>query len=169
LERYFSYWMPCVFVTKGQELPAELQELAGRAGVPVLVSRLKTVEFYRRLKPYLEAEFAPTITMHGSFADVYGVGLFFTGPSGIGKSECVLDLVERGHRLVADDLVILERRGSDVVIGRGHDLQRHYMEIRGVGLIDVPAMFGVRSVRQQKRLEVVVRLEEWNSDAHVER
>ncbi len=169
LERYFSYWMPCVFVTKGQELPAELEELAAKAGVPILVSQLKTAEFYRRLKPYLEEEFAPSTSMHGSFADVYGVGLFFTGPSGIGKSECVLDLVERGHRLVADDLVILERRGTDVVIGRGHELQRHYMEIRGVGLIDIPAIFGVRAVRQQKRLEVVVRLEEWRADAHVDR
>jgi len=169
LERYFSYWMPCVFVTKGQELPEELVEIAGSAGVPVLLSNLKTAEFYRRLKPYLEEEFAPTTTLHGSFADVYGVGLFFTGPSGIGKSECVLDLVERGHRLVADDLVRLERRGTDVVIGKGMELQRHYMEIRGVGLIDIPAIFGVRAVRQQKRLEVVVRLEEWRADAIIER
>src|SRR5690606_23920508 len=168
LERYFSYWMPCIFVTKGQEVPVELSELAARAGVPILVSQHKTAEFYRRLKPYLEGEFAPTTTLHGSFADVYGVGLFFTGPSGIGKSECVLDLVERGHRLVADDLVRLERRGTDVVIGKGMELQRHYMEIRGVGLIDIPAIFGVRAVRQQKRLEVVVRLEEWRADAIIE-
>src|SRR5205085_6237921 len=94
---------------------------------------------------------------------------FFTGQSGIGKSECVLDLVERGHRLVADDLVIVNRRGNDVLIGRGHELQRHYMEIRGIGLIDIPAIFGIRAVRQQKRLEVVVQLEEWNKDALVER
>jgi HPr kinase/phosphorylase len=107
--------------------------------------------------------------LHGSLADVYGVGLFFTGQSGIGKSECVLDLVERGHRLVADDLVIVKRRGTDVLIGRGHELQRHYMEIRGIGLIDVPAIFGVRAVRQQKRVEVVVHLEAWDQEAVVDR
>jgi HPr kinase/phosphorylase len=114
-------------------------------------------------------EFAPTVSLHGSLADVFGVGLFFTGMSGIGKSECVLDLVERGHRLVADDLVITSKRGNDVLIGRGHEMQRHYMEIRGVGLIDIPAIFGIRAVRQQKRIEVVVQLEQWDQDAMVER
>jgi HPr kinase/phosphorylase len=102
-------------------------------------------------------------------ADVFGVGLLFTGKSGIGKSECVLDLVERGHRLVADDLVRVGRRGTDVLVGRGHELQRHFMEVRGIGLIDVRAIFGIRAVRQQKRIEVVVHLEEWNQDAVVER
>ena len=100
---------------------------------------------------------------------MFGVGLLFIGQSGIGKSECVLDLVERGHRLVADDLVIVRRRAGDILIGRGHELQRHYMEIRGVGLVDIPAIFGIRAVRQQKRIEVVVQLEEWRHDAVVER
>jgi HPr kinase/phosphorylase len=90
---------------------------------------------------------------------VYGVGLLFVGESGIGKSECVLDLVERGHRLVADDLVIATRRGNDILIGKGHELQRHHMEIRGVGIIDIQALFGIRAIRQQKRIEVVVQLE----------
>jgi HPr kinase/phosphorylase len=137
--------------------------------VPVFRTQLKTGEFYRRIKPILDDLFAPTTTLHGSLADVFGVGLFFTGKSGIGKSECVLDLVERGHRLVADDLVIMTRRGNDVLIGRGHELQRHFMEIRGVGLIDIPAIFGIRAVRQQKRMEVVVHLEEWDQDAVVDR
>jgi HPr kinase/phosphorylase len=95
---------------------------------------------------------------------VYGVGLLFVGESGVGKSECVLDLVERGHRLVADDLVLVSRRGNDVLIGRGHELQRHHMEIRGIGIIDISALFGVRATRQQKRIEVVVQLEIWNQD-----
>jgi HPr kinase/phosphorylase len=169
LARYFTFAIPCVFVTKGQEFPKELADAACNADVAVLRSALKTAEFYRRVKPVLEEQFAPSTTLHGSLADVFGVGLFFTGQSGIGKSECVLDLVERGHRLVADDLVIATRRGNDVLIGRGHELQRHYMEIRGVGLIDVPAIFGVRSVRQQKRIEVVVQLTEWNQLATVDR
>jgi len=169
LELFFSFPIPAVFVTKGQRLPAGLKEAASAAGIPLIRTKLKTAEFYRRLKPVLEMEFAPTVSLHGSLADVFGVGLFFTGMSGIGKSECVLDLVERGHRLVADDLVITSKRGNDVLIGRGHEMQRHYMEIRGVGLIDIPAIFGIRAVRQQKRIEVVVQLEQWNQDAVVER
>ena len=169
LDSFFAFPLPAVIVTKGQTLPAGLAEAAAATGVALLRSGLKTAEFYRRIKPVLEEEFAPTTTLHGSLADVFGVGLFFTGRSGIGKSECVLDLVERGHRLVADDLVITTRRGNDVLIGRSHELQRHHMEIRGVGLIDIPSIFGIRAVRQQKRIEVVVRLEDWNQEAFVDR
>ncbi len=169
LELFFSFSVPCVIVTKGQEVPLMMREAASRRGVPVLRTPVKTAEFYRRINPVIALEFAPTTTLHGSLADVYGVGLLFVGKSGIGKSECVLDLVERGHRLVADDVVIASRRGNDVIIGRGHELQRHHMEIRGVGVIDVPSIFGVRSVRQQKRIEVVVQLEEWNQSAVIDR
>jgi len=169
LRLFFGFHIPCVFITKAQELPHGLAELARDAGVPLVRSRLKTNEFYRRIKPVLEEVFAPTTNIHGSLADVYGVGLLFTGASGIGKSECVMDLVERGHRLVADDLVIVKRRGNDVLIGKGHELQRHFMEIRGIGLLDIPAVFGIRAVRQQKRIEVVVQLEEWNHEKVVDR
>jgi HPr kinase/phosphorylase len=162
LAQFFSFPIPCVFVTKGLDLPPEVAEEATRAGVAVLRSTLKTNEFYNRIKPWLEDHFAPQTTLHGSLADVYGVGLLFVGQSGIGKSECVLDLVERGHRFVADDLVLVRKKGSDILIGRGHELQRHYMEIRGVGLVDIPAIFGIRAVRQQKRIEVIVQLEEWH-------
>ncbi len=169
LTAFFSFDMPAVIITKGQSPPDEMRKASQAAGIPLLSTTLKTAEFYRRIKPALEGEFAETTTLHGSLADVFGVGLFFTGKSGIGKSECVLDLVERGHRLVADDLVITTRRGNDVLIGRGHELQRHHMEIRGVGLIDIPSIFGIRAVRQQKRIEVVVRLEEWDQNGPVER
>lgn len=169
LEQFFAFPIPCVFVTKGLDLPPEVIETAIASGVAVLRSALKTNEFYNRIKPFLEDAFAPQTTLHGSLADVYGVGLLFVGQSGIGKSECVLDLVERGHRLVADDLVLVRKRGTDILIGRGHELQRHYMEIRGVGLVDVPAIFGIRAVRQQKRIEVVVRLEEWKQGVEVDR
>lgn len=169
LDLFFSFPVPGVIISKGQKLPTGIKECAAASGTALMRTKLKTAEFYRRIKPVLESEFAPTATLHGSLADVFGVGLFFTGKSGIGKSECVLDLVERGHRLVADDLVIVSRRGNDVLIGRGHEMQRHHMEIRGVGLIDIPSIFGIRAVRQQKRIEVVVVLEEWNQDAIVER
>lgn len=163
IDTFLSYELPCVIVTKGQEVPAELIAKAKDKGVALVRTRLKTAEFYRKLKPILDDAFAARSTVHGSLADVFGVGLLFRGRSGIGKSECVLDLVERGHRLVADDVVHVTKRGTDVLIGRGHEISRHYMEIRGVGLIDINALFGIRSVRQQKRIEVVVQLEDWDN------
>jgi HPr kinase/phosphorylase len=169
LEEFLGPEIPVVFVTKGLEPPAELVSLAEERSIPVLRSGLKTGEFYRRIKPFLEDEFAPATAIHGSLADVYGVGLLFVGASGIGKSECVLDLVERGHRLVADDVVVVRRRGFDVLIGQAHEHQQHHMEIRGIGIIDVRALFGVRAVRQQKRIEVVVQLEHWSEGASYDR
>ena len=169
LTNLFSFDLPCLFVTKGLEVPTELLDLAREKGVPILRSRLKTAEFYRRIKPMVEEAFAPRTTLHGSLADVYGVGLLFIGRSGIGKSECVLDLVERGHRLVADDVVQVSRRGSGVLIGKGHELSQHHMEIRGSGLVDISALFGVRAIRQQKRIEVVVQLEDWDNAQDAER
>lgn len=169
IEVFLAFELPCIFVTKGLEVPPELLTLAKSRGIPVLRTRLKTAEFYRFIKPILESAFAPRTTLHGSLADVYGVGLLFIGRSGIGKSECVLDLVERGHRLVADDVVQVTRRGHDVLLGQGHELAGHHMEIRGIGLVDIPTLFGVRSVRQQKRIEVVVRLEDWETAKDAER
>jgi HPr kinase/phosphorylase len=169
LGTFLSYEIPCIMVTKGLELPEGMEQAAREAGVAILRSRLKTQDFYQKITSFLEDEFAPSTSLHGSLADVYGVGLLFTGASGIGKSECVLDLVERGHRLVADDLVIVKRKGTDVLIGTGHPLQRHYMEIRGVGLIDVRAVFGIRAVRQQKRIEVIVVLKQWREGMVLER
>ncbi|MCZ6917706.1 MAG: HPr(Ser) kinase/phosphatase [Gemmatimonadetes bacterium] len=159
--QFMSFDIPCVFVTKGQRVPKELISVAKEHGVPLIRSKLKTSEFYQRLTPYITEVFAPTTKLHGSLADVFGVGLLFLGRSGIGKSECVLDLVERGHRLVADDSVIITQHGTDVLIGRSPELTSHHMEIRGVGIIDVSALFGVHAVRQQKRIEVAVQLVDW--------
>ncbi|MDH3224551.1 MAG: HPr(Ser) kinase/phosphatase [Gemmatimonadota bacterium] len=161
--------IPALVVTRGLEVPSYFLERAGHSGVPVFRSGLVTGEFYRLIKPYLEDSLAPTTTVHGSLADVYGVGLLFVGESGIGKSETVLDLVERGHRFVADDLVFVSRRGNDVLIGRGHELQGFHMEIRGIGFIDLGSMFGTRATRQQKRVEVVVSLEAWDENADYDR
>ncbi|MFL5538614.1 MAG: HPr(Ser) kinase/phosphatase [Longimicrobiaceae bacterium] len=169
IEAFLSFDMPVIFITKGQQAPEPLVETANQAGTPVIRSQLKTSEFYTRIKPFLEERFAPTTTLHGSLADVYGVGLLFIGASGVGTSEAVLDLVERGHRLVADDLVIVSRRGHEVLMGRGSELQRHHMEIRGVGIIDIHQLFGIRAIRLQKRIEVVVQLEVWDADAEYDR
>jgi HPr kinase/phosphorylase len=169
VEAFLAFDMPVVFITKGQDAPEPLVEVGNATGIPIVRTGLKTAEFYTRIKPFLEDRFAPTTTLHGSLADVYGVGLLFMGASGVGKSEAVLDLIERGHRLVADDLVLASRRGNEVLIGRGHELQRHHMEIRGVGIVDIRRLFGIRAIRQQKRVEVVVQLEVWNADAVYER
>ncbi len=169
MDAFFGLDIPAVIVSKGLDIPAVMIETARERQVALLRSTLKTGELYRRTQLYLEEYFAPSTTVHGSLADVYGVGLLFVGRSGIGKSECVLDLVERGHRLVADDVVHITRRGNDILIGRGHELQRHHMEIRGVGIIDIPALFGIRSIRQQKRIEVVVQLEDWNDGVYYDR
>jgi HPr kinase/phosphorylase len=169
IETFYQFDVPAVFVTKGMTIPSELGEMSERLSIPLIRSDLKTGEFFRRIKPFLEEEFAAATSMHGSLADVYGVGLLFVGTSGIGKSECVLDLVERGHRLVADDLVQLRRRGLDVLIGQAMEQQQFHMEIRGVGIVDIRALFGIRSVRQQKRVEVVVQLEPWSDEASYER
>ncbi|MGH7501506.1 MAG: HPr(Ser) kinase/phosphatase [Longimicrobiales bacterium] len=169
LRSFFSLTLPAVVVTKGLDVPPAVIDIADEQRVPLLRSLLKTGDFYRRLQPFLEERFAPSTTIHASLADVYGVGLLFVGRSGIGKSECVLDLVERGHRLVADDVVIATRRGNGVLIGRGHELQRHHMEIRGIGIIDVRALFGIRAIRLQKRIEVVVQLVDWDDSAAYDR
>jgi HPr kinase/phosphorylase len=165
----FTFDIPAVFITKGQDVPAYFKEVAEAAGVPILRSQRSTRDFYSRIKPFLEGALAPTTNLHGSLADVYGVGLLFVGPSGVGKSECVLDLVERGHRLVADDLVIVSRRGSDLLMGEGHELQGHHMEIRGLGIVDIKLLFGIRAIRQQKRIEVIVQLEYFDADRPYDR
>jgi len=162
LRNLLRHEVPVVFVTKDLEVHDGFLRVATEEGIPVFRTSMGTGVFFQRLNPYLEAALAPTVSLHGSLADVYGVGLLFVGESGIGKSECVLDLVERGHRLVADDLVFATRRGHDIIIGYGHEIQRHHMEIRGVGIIDVRALFGIRAIRQQKRIEVVVQLEAWD-------
>ena len=160
----FGFGIPVVFVTKALSVPDEVLEVAAECSIPILRSGLSTREFYRRIKPYLDAILAPRTNLHGSLADVYGVGLLFVGESGVGKSECVLDLVERGHRLVADDHIIVSRRGPDILLGQGHQLQAHHMEIRGLGIIDIRNLFGIHATRQQKRIEVMVRLERWDGD-----
>ncbi len=169
VDALFAHGIPAAIVTKGQAVPAYFLARASAHEVPVFRAAATTKRVFSRLKPFLERALAPSTTMHGSLADVYGVGMLLTGPSGIGKSECVLDLVERGHRLVTDDLVLVTRVGNDVLIGRGAELQGHHMEIRGMGIVDIRALFGIRAIRQQKRIEVVVQLEAWDDSKQYDR
>lgn len=169
VQNVLSLEVPCVILTKGLSPPPELLRVAQEYGTAVLGTPLTTDEFTHWLIEFLEPHFAPTTTLHGSLVDVYGIGLLFTGRSGIGKSETALDLIERGHRLVADDVVTAYRIRRGVIIGTGNELLQHFMEIRGVGIIDIPSMFGIRGIRMKKRIEVVVRLEEWDEKVDYER
>ena len=163
-ERLLGFELPCIVLTDGNTLPDGLRARAEEAGVPVFRTPEATVPFMALLRDFLEDQFAEQLTLHGSLVDVYGIGLLLTGPAGIGKSEVALDLVERGHRLVADDVVIATKKSESVLMGAGTDLGQHFMEIRGLGIVDVRAMFGVRAIRHQKRIEVVVRIHPWDED-----
>ena len=157
----FKFPMPCIVITNDNVLDPEVIELANKHKVPIFKTVFETTKATYFLSDFLDDQFSPQTTIHGSFVDVYGIGLLFIGRSGIGKSEVALDLVERGHRLVSDDVVTVTRKGEGILIGTGTDLVKHFMEIRGLGLINVQSMFGIRSIRFQKRVEVVVELMEW--------
>jgi HPr kinase/phosphorylase len=168
-ERVFERDVPMVIISKGITPPLDMIAVADKFRTGIFSSRLTTTELSNRLAAYLDHVFAPSINVHGTLVDVYGVGLLYTGKSGIGKSEIALDLVERGHRLVADDVVKIIRTRPDVIIGTGSELLGHHMEIRGVGIIDVEELFGIRSIRLQKRIEVEVHLTLWSETAEYER
>jgi HPr kinase/phosphorylase len=156
--------VPCVVVTAGNTLDEALVTMATEAGIPVYQTPLPTVRFMSLLRGFLSDQFAPQRAVHGSLVDVYGIGLLLIGKSGIGKSEVALDLVERGHRLVADDVVIATKREEAILMGAGTELVQHFMEVRGLGLVDVRSMFGIRAIRFQKRIEVVVNMQLWDPD-----
>lgn len=159
VEGIMQFKIPCLVFANGHEPPADIVELATEHGIAVLVTPFDTTKTVFLLSEFLDDQFSSHISVHGSFVDVYGVGILFTGGSGIGKSEIALDLVERGHRLVADDLVILTKKRESILMGTGTSLVKHFMEIRGLGVIDVRQMFGIRAIRFQKRLEIIVELE----------
>ncbi len=161
--------IPCIIITSGHEIAPELLAICDERKIPVFVSPLDTTKTIFFLSDFLEDQFNPQTVIHGAFVDVYGVGVLFVGRSGIGKSEVALDLLERGHRLVADDVVMVTQKGEGILMGAGTDLVRHFMEIRGLGLINVREMFGIRAIRFQKRIEVVVELEEWSADGEYTR
>ena len=169
LARLCSLPIPCVAVTKALAIPAELVEVSEENELPLLRSSLLSSAFIDRLTLYLDRHLAPYTTVHGVLVDVYGVGVLITGASGVGKSECALDLIVRGHRLVADDVVEIRRRAGDILLGSGPELIRHHMELRGLGILNIEHLFGAASIRDRKRVEMVVKLEEWNEDVEYDR
>ena len=160
-DNLLKFDIPCIIISKGIMPPPGMLEISDRKNIPLFSSKLATVDLLNKLSTWLDVKFAPKVYIHGTMVDVYGVGMIYTGKSGIGKSECALDLVERGHRLVADDVIELRKRGDNVLIASGTNLLGHHMEIRGVGIIDIEKLFGVRAIRMQKRVELEVRLVMW--------
>jgi HPr kinase/phosphorylase len=158
----------CVVVCRGLAPPGELVAAAENRGVPVLVSGLPTADFISAVTGWMADRLAPSTDMHGVLMDVLGIGVLLLGKSGIGKSETALDLVVRGHRLVADDVIKLRRQGPHVV-GRGAGIIGHHMEIRGLGIINVKDLFGISAVRDTKKVELVVELREWNDGEEYDR
>jgi len=169
LEKALDYDIPCIVVTTGLTPPEELVEICRRRGIPLLTTSHPTTRFASMLTFYLEREFAPTMTSHGVLLDVFGVGVQITGSAGVGKSECGLELIERGHRLVADDIVIIKRLGKTLLVGSASSNVAHHMEVRGLGIVDVELLFGAGSVREEKRIDLVVKLERWTEDTMVDR
>ncbi|WP_127583200.1 HPr(Ser) kinase/phosphatase [Paenibacillus koleovorans] len=160
---------PCFCITRGMAAPAELLEQGEKYGMPVLRTNLATTTLVSRITGFLENKLAPTTTIHGVLVDVYGIGMLITGTSGIGKSETALELVKRGHRLIADDAVEIKQVAENILVGNAPELIKHLLEIRGVGIINVMTLFGAGAIRNVKKITLVIRLETWQQDKEYDR
>jgi HPr kinase/phosphorylase len=169
LEKLCSLEVSGIVVTRGLQVPEELLELGEKYSTPVFSTTLMSSVFINRVTKWLEERLSPTTSVHGVLIDVLGVGILLLGKSGIGKSEAALDLVLRGHRLVADDIVEIRKRPPDTIYGSGSDIIKHHMEIRGLGIINIKDLFGISAVRDAKKIEVVIELVEWNEEEEYDR
>ncbi len=169
LTRYFSYDLPCVILCRGMHPPAEMLRIAAERGIAVYLTQEVTTKFTARLIHYLGSVLAPHVTRHGVLLDVYGIGVLLAGKSGVGKSEAALELIKRGHQLVADDVVDICRVSDDRLIGTCPENIRHLMEIRGIGLIDIRAMYGISAVSDRKTIDLVLELVAWDEDLTYDR
>ncbi|MFS1514831.1 HPr(Ser) kinase/phosphatase [Chengkuizengella sp. SCS-71B] len=160
---------PCIFITRKLEAPVELEMIASEKNIPVIRSSYSTTILISRITGFLENKLAPTTTIHGVLVDVNGVGMLITGHSGIGKSETALELVKRGHRLIADDAVEIRQTADNDLYGSAPDLIKHLLEIRGVGIINVMTLFGAGAIRNIKKITLVVKLETWNQEKQYDR
>jgi HPr kinase/phosphorylase len=169
LEKLCTDLTPCIIVTRDMEVPPELIEAAERESVPLIKSTRKTTRLSSHLTNYLESKLAPTTAVHGVLVDIYGVGVLITGKSGVGKSETALELVKRGHRLVADDCVEIRQEDQDTLVGTSPELIEHLLEIRGLGIINVMTLFGAGAVRTHKRISLIIDLEIWDQKKQYDR
>ena len=168
-QKMLSYDIPCFVVTRGLKVPQELIDECESMSIPLFSTSLDTPAFVARLVPRLEDEFGPSALMAGNFVEAFGIGVLIIGESGIGKSECALELIRRGHRLIAEDVVYLKRVTGHRVLGSNVYPFGHYMEVRGVGIIDVSTLFGITSVRARKTIDMVVTLEHWEENKDYDR
>lgn len=164
-----GYGIPCFIFCRGLQPGEMFLEKAKKNQIPVFITESQTSSFSAELIRWLKVELAPRISIHGVLVDVYGVGVLIMGESGIGKSETALELIKRGHRLVTDDVVEIHKVGENELIGTSPDITRHLIELRGVGIIDVKMLYGVQSVRENQRIDLVVTMEEWNKDREYDR
>lgn len=165
IEKLFSYEIPCAVFTYSSTPSTEFLEIAEKSGCAILQTDLESSEFSTRLLRIFSNIFAPKKTLHGVLVEVYGVGILLTGHSGVGKSECALELVERGHRLVADDIVEIRCVNGNTILGQGaNTFISHHMEIRGLGIINVSQLYGVGAILAQKEVQLIIKLEEWDSN-----
>ncbi len=162
--RLCSQETPVIVVSHGMTVPQELIEASNENSVPVLSTTMKTTRFSSRLTNFLESKLAPYVAMHGVLVDVYGIGVLIIGKSGVGKSETALELIKKGHRLVADDCVEIRQEAEDLLMGSAPPLLEHLLEIRGIGIIDIMTLFGASAVRPKKRITLIVELENWDPE-----
>lgn len=168
-ERLLSSKIPCLVWSRSHRPGEDILGLARKYGVPILLSDKTTSDLMAEIIRWLKVELAPTISIHGVLVDVYGEGVLIMGESGIGKSEAALELIKRGHRLVTDDVVEIRKVSDDTLVGTAPDITRHFIELRGVGIIDVKTLFGVESVKNTQAIDMVVKLEDWNKDKEYDR
>ena len=161
-DKLMSSGIPCLIICRGVEPDKELLEAAVKYGVPVATTEMATSPFDAELTRWLHVQLAPEKTIHGVLVDVYGEGVLIMGESGIGKSEAALELIKRGHRLVSDDVVIVKKVSDETLIGTSPDMTKHLIELRGIGVIDVKALFGVESILDTANIDMVIQLEEWD-------
>ena len=159
----------CIVVTRSLEIPDLLRQKAEEKGIPLFQTSLRSIDFIEQVTQFLEEKLAPTTSIHGVLMDVFGVGILILGKSGIGKSECALDLILRGHRLIADDMVSIQRRLPTSLFGSGFDVIQHHMEIRGLGIINIRQLFGVEAIRERKRIGLVIELVAWGEEMEYDR
>ncbi len=164
LEKIFKYNIPCFIVSKGNSVPKYMEYLGNQANIPILKTALATDSIIKKLSFHLQRIFAPFVIEHSTFIDVYGIGVLLIGKSGVGKSECALDLIERGHRLITDDSTKITLVEEEVLMGSSINDLTFFMEIRGVGIIDIQRMFGIQAVEKRKRISIVIELLPYNPD-----
>ena len=168
-EKLLSCEIPCLVYSRGQEPDEDMNDLCKHYNVPCLVSEKTTSDLMAEVIRWLKVQLAPCISIHGVLVDVFGEGVLIMGESGIGKSEAALELIKRGHRLVTDDVVEIRKVSDDTLIGSAPDITKHFIELRGIGIIDVKTLFGVESVKETQSIDMVIKLEDWNRDKEYDR